>query len=342
MRKNVVVIGGGTGTFVTLSALKKYPVDLTAIVSMTDSGGSTGRLRDQLGVLPPGDIRQALVALSEESRIWRDLFTYRFESGDLEGHTFGNIFISSIEKMAGSLPRAIKFSQKLLKTKGTVLPVTLGKCTLFAQLEDGTKVTGEHNIDTLGQDWNNPVKKISKCWSEPRSEITKEVEQVLQKAAYIVIGPGDLYTSLLPGFFVCGMAESVVKSPAKKIFIMNLMTKRGQTDGFKAGKFISELQKYIKGYIPDYVIINKGRIQTDVLKWYEQTCEVEPVINDLKSTAATQIVEEDIISYAEYGKTIADRIQRSLIRHDPQKLGEVLARVIGVDSAAIPIHTEKE
>ena len=230
--KKVVVIGGGTGTFVTLSALKNYPVKLSAIVSMIDSGGSTGRLRDQLGVLPPGDIRQALVAMSEEGKIWRDLFTYRFEGGDLAGHTFGNIFLSTIEKMAGSLPKAIKISQKLLKTKGDILPVTLDKSTLFAKLADGTVVESEAKIDELGQDWKLPVKKIAKCWISPKSLATKEALQAINNADFIIVGPGDLHTSILPNFLVDGVAEAVVKSRAKKVYVVNLMTKRGHTDNF--------------------------------------------------------------------------------------------------------------
>lgn len=330
--KNVVVIGGGTGTYIVLSALKKYPVNLTAIVSMMDSGGSTGRLRDQLGVLPPGDIRQALVALSEESKIWRELFTYRFENGDLCGHSFGNIFLSSIEKIAGSLPRAIKISQKLLKTKGTVLPVTLDKTTLYAKLENGKILAGEDNIDALWQKWNNPISKISKIWSTPKTAATKEAQNAIKKADYIIIGPGDLYTSLLPNFLVDGVSESAEKSGAKKIFVVNLMTKRGQTDGFKAGDYIKELKAYSKGLNLDYILINNGKIEKSVVGWYQKTAEVEPVINNLAKSKRTRIIEADIVSKTKFGKTISDRIERSLIRHDIEKLGKELAKIISIDT----------
>lgn len=326
--KKVVVIGGGTGTFVTLSALKSYPVKLSAIVSMTDSGGSTGRLRDQLGVLPPGDIRQALVALSDESKIWRDLFTYRFDSGDLTGHTFGNIFLSTIEKMAGSLPQAIKISQKLLKTKGDILPVTLDKSTLFAKLNDETVVEGEAKIDELGQDWKLPIRKISKCWISPKARATKESLKAINDADFVLIGPGDLHTSILPNFLVDGIAEAVTKSGAKKVFVVNLMTKRGHTDGFKTGVFIKELEKYARKLVFDYILVNNGKIEKNVIGWYQKTCEVEPVINDLKSSKRTEVIELNIVSNAEYGKTISDRIQRSLIRHDPEKLGKALMKII--------------
>ena len=332
--KNVVVIGGGTGTYVVLSALKNYPVHLTAIVAMTDSGGSTGRLRDQYGVLPPGDIRQALVALSEESKIWRDLFTYRFQGGDFDGHNFGNIFLSTIEQLAGSFSQAIKISHKLLKTKGKVLPVTLENLTLHAKLEDGKTIIGQHDIDILGQNWNLPVKRIIKIWSTPKSQITKEVKQALEKADYIIIGPGDLYTSVLPNFLVTGMSEALVKSPAKKLFVVNLMTKRGQTDGFKTSDFIGELKKYIKSLTLDYVLINNGKITKDVVGWYQKTCEVAPVNNDLLDSKKTKIISADVVSKTQYGKTISDRIQRSLIRHDPEKLGKALATILGIDNKA--------
>jgi len=332
--KHVVVIGGGTGTYVVLSALKNYPVQLTAIVAMTDSGGSTGRLRDQYGVLPPGDIRQALVALSEESKIWRQLFTYRFQGGDFDGHNFGNIFLSTIEQMAGSLPKAIKLSQKLLKTKGTVLPVTIDKTTLHAKLEDGRTISSEHEIDALGQNWNLPVKRIVKIWSTPKSQITKEVKQALEKADCIIIGPGDLYTSVLPNFLVTGMSEALVKSHAKKLFVVNLMTKRGQTDGYKTSDFVAELKKYVKGLTLDYVLINNGRITKDVVGWYQKTCEVSPVENDLWDSKSTKVISTDIVSKTQYGKTISDRIQRSLIRHDPEKLGRALAKILGIDNKA--------
>jgi uncharacterized cofD-like protein len=331
MPKNIVVIGGGTGTFVVLSALKNYPVNLTAVVSMMDSGGSTGRLRDQYGVLPPGDVRQALVALSEESKIWRSLFTYRFQGGDFDGHNFGNIFLSTIEQMADSFPKAIKLSQKLLKTKGAVLPVTTDKATLYAKLTDGNIISGEHEIDALGQNWDLPVTGITKVWSTPESRVTKEVKQAVEKADYIIVGPGDLYTSILPNFLVTGMAETVAKCRAKKVFVVNLMTKRGQTDNYTAGDFIKELKNYTKGLVFDYILLNNGKIEREVVGWYQKTCEVDPVENDLINTKKTKIIEADVISKTEYGKTISDRIQRSLIRHDPEKLGAELAKIIGLD-----------
>lgn len=337
--KNVIVVGGGTGTFTVLSALKEYPVKLTAIVSMMDSGGSTGRLRDQLGVLPPGDIRQALVALSEESRVWRSLFTYRFEGGDFDGHNFGNIFLSTIEKLAGSLPKAIELSQKLLKTNGGVLPVTLDKTTLHAKLDDGRIIIGEHGIDSLGQNWKAPVRKIAECWAKPKASITKDAASAIKRADFIVIGPGDLYTSLIPNFLVQGFSDSLSKSRAKKILIVNLMNKRGQTDNFTTTDYILELAKYAKNLRFDYVLSNSGKIERKILEWYQKTAEVEMVVNDLTNSRATKVISADIVSSAVYGKTISDRIKRSLIRHDSQKLGRELAKIMRIDFPATDNNT---
>jgi len=323
-----VVIGGGTGTFAVLSGLKKYPLNLTAIVSMTDSGGSTGRLRDQLGVLPPGDVRQCLVALSEESLIWRKLFTYRFEEGDLAGHSFGNIFLSTVEKLEKSLPQAIKISQKLLQTGGNIVPVTLDKSTLHVKLSDGTIITGENNIEDLGNDWNSPIRKITRCWISPDAAPNKEALLAITQADFIIIGPGDLYTSILPNFLVNKVARRVVKSKAKKIYVTNLMNKRGQTDNFTTGDFVAELKKYIKNLTLNYVIMNTGKIQTKAVGWYQKTCEVDPVINDLRDTPGTKVIKADIVSSTIYGKTVSDRIMRTLIRHHPDKLGKILTGLI--------------
>jgi uncharacterized cofD-like protein len=309
---------------------------------MMDSGGSTGRLRDQLGVLPPGDVRQALVALSENSEIWRNLFTYRFLGGDLDGHTFGNIFSSTIEKLVDSLPKAIKISQKLLKTRGTILPVTLDKSTLYAKLENGVEVAGEAHVDELGQDWNVPVTKISSCQLSPKASITKEARSALSKANYIVMGPGDLYTSLIPNLLVEGVGHSIIKSKAKKIYIMNLMTRRGQTDNFKAGDFLNLINKYIPKLVFDYILINNGKVPKKVEGWYQKTCEVSTVKDDLLTFTKnnpkwtrTKIVRTDVVNQAHFEKSVADRIQRTLIRHSPEKLGKALATVMSVDRSHI-------
>lgn len=331
--KKVVVIGGGTGTFVVLSALKNYPLDLTAIVSMMDSGGSTGRLRDQYGVLPPGDIRQALVALSEESDVWRNLFTYRFLGGDLDGHNFGNIFLSTLETITGSLSKAIEISQKLLKTKGRVIPSSLDKVELYAQLENGIIVKGEDSIDTLGKNLQNPTRKIEKIWCAPEAKANPQAIKAVKESDFIILGPGDLHTSILPNFLARGLKQAAVKSKAKKIFILNLMTKRGQTDNFKASDFIKEMYQNAALSF-DFIVVNNGKLNPKAVLLYKKLEKVRPVEDDLDDLNKDAIIKKakviraNLVDQKIYKKNPADKINRSLIRHDPQKLGKILFEII--------------
>ncbi|KKT10983.1 MAG: hypothetical protein UV89_C0018G0012 [candidate division WWE3 bacterium GW2011_GWB2_43_22] len=188
----VVVVGGGTGTFVALSGLREYSLNLNAVVTMMDSGGSTGRLKDQLGVLPPGDVRQALVALSESRDIWRKLFTYRFDTGDLQGHNFGNIFISALEKITGSNQEAINLAAGILQTSGGVYPITFSKSTLCAKYSDGSVIEGEHAIESVQKEHA----AITEVYLSPPALMNLEAKRIFERADYIVLGPGDIYTSI--------------------------------------------------------------------------------------------------------------------------------------------------
>ena len=183
--KKVTVIGGGTGTYVVLFGLKKHSSDLSAVVSMMDSGGSTGRLRDQLGVLPPGDLRQSLLALSEAPDLWRRLFLYRFEQGDLKGHNFGNIFLSALEKVCPDYNTVLETVEYVLKTKGKVVPVTFSKTHLCVQYENGSVIKGEGNIEAN----NSEKSKIVKAYLEPEVVANNEAIQVLNDSDYIIVGP---------------------------------------------------------------------------------------------------------------------------------------------------------
>lgn len=265
----IVVIGGGTGTFVVLSALRncKVPLHLTAIVTMADSGGSTGRLRDQYGVLPPGDIRRALVALSGASNTLRELFNYRFETGDLKGHSFGNIFLSTLEKVTGNFGNAVKEAARVLNINGEVIPVTLDNINLCAELADGNIVRGETNIDIPRHDPTIPIKKV---WLEPRAQINPEARRAILAADMIVIGPGDLYTSLIPNLLVRGVAPAIKKSRAKKVYVCNLMTKSGETHGFKARDFLDVVEKHLGRGILGWAIFNNKKPSASVLRKYEK------------------------------------------------------------------------
>lgn len=319
-KKKIVVIGGGTGTFVTLTGLKSYPVELSAIVTMMDSGGSTGRLRDQLGVLPPGDLRQALVALSRADKIWRDLFVYRFENGDLGGHNFGNLFISALEKITGNIGDAVDLAGVILQTEGKAIPVTFDKADLVVELIDGRKIKGETHIDEPEE-----VEKragIAKAYLIPEAKANKEALKAIREADAIVIGPGDLYTSIVPNLLVKGITLAIKKSKAKKIFVMNLMTKYGQTTDYTAKDHLNDLKKYLPGKV-DAVLVNKEKPSKKALGWYLKSKEVM-VEDDLNHNIKPKVVRRDLISEALIEKGKSDKLRRSLIRHDPQKLARSL------------------
>lgn len=317
----VVCIGGGTGTFVTLKGLKNHPVSLTAIVTMSDSGGSNKRIRDEFGLLPTSDIRQCFVALSDENGgvgLMRKLFMYRFEKGEgIKGMTFGNLFMAALTDIVGSQKEAIKQTRKVLKIKGTVLPVSYTSTHLFAEYEDGSVVTEEHFIDEPQHDG---TLKITKIWLSPEAEANPDAIKAIGEADLIVLGPGDLYTSLIPNLLVKGIPEAIQKSKAKKVFVVNLMTKYGQTYGFTATDHVNAVNTRIGNSI-DIVIINTGKLPQEALKEYEKSHEF-PVVNDLPSDASYTIITGDIASNDIVSKSSADVLVRSLIRHDSEKLAE--------------------
>lgn len=321
--KKIVVVGGGTGAFVVLSGLKQYPVSLSVIVSMMDSGGSTGRLRDQLGVLPPGDLRQCLVALSEAPDLWRKLFLYRFASGDLAGHNFGNIFITALEKNTEDYQHVVDTAAFILKTKGHVIPVTFDKAHLCVQYEDGEVIETEAAIDTA----IHKPQKIKRAYLAPAAHPNKKALEAIAESDYIILGPGDLYTSLIPNFLVDGMTDAVRRSPAKIVMIMNLMTKKGQTTNYTASDHIADLEHYLTRPV-DSVIINSKNIPHDIVAYYAQSDERE-VINNVKEGAEQKhIYCEDIISDTQHKQAQYDKALRSLLRHDSDKLARVLWKIV--------------
>ncbi len=218
-KQKIVTIGGGTGSFVVLSGLKDYPIELTAIVSMTDDGGSTGVLRDELGVLPPGDVRQCLVALSSSGHITRELFNYRFENGCLSGHSFGNIFLSALEKISGDFYQAVKEAEKILHVNGRVVPVTLSNTNLEVLFNNNKIIKGQVNI------FNSDLHELKEIRLNPRVKANPEAIKAIKEADKIVINAGDFYSSIIPNFLVQGIPAAIKKARAKIIYIANLMTK---------------------------------------------------------------------------------------------------------------------
>ncbi len=325
--KKVTVIGGGTGTFIVLSGLKDYPIDLGVVVSMMDSGGSTGRLRDQLGVLPPGDLRQCLVALSDAPVFWRKLFLYRFETGDLAGHNFGNIFISALEKVTSSYNEVVEAASYILKTKGKVIPVTFERTNLCVKYANGKVVKGEGKIDKNYKEKT----RIVKAFLEPKVSPNPQAIERLLSSDYIIIGPGDIYTSIVPVVLVTGIKEAVKKSKAKIIYILNLMTKSGQTANYKGSDHLNDL-KYYFGRSPTIVIVNNGKIPKEIINWYQDWGE-QVVINDLtKSNYQEKVILADVVDRKKIEKSkgdiLVDPMVRSILRHDPKKLAKILKEII--------------
>lgn len=323
---HVVTIGGGTGSYSSLMGLKKHNLKLSAIVNMLDDGGSSGILRDELGVLPPGDVRQCLVALADSSRLLRDLFNYRFEEGGLRGHSFGNIFLSTLEKQSGSMKKAIDEAGKILRIRGEVVPVTFTKeSQLCVDLENGTTIEGETHIDVVEKkEKRSPIVKV---YLKPSAVLNEDAKEAIIKADYILIGPGDLYTSLLPNILVKGVPQAIKNSKAKKIFVMNLMTKYGQTSNYSAKRHLDEIEKYLGKGIINYVLLNSKKPKKAILSWYDEY-EEYPVEDDLKENKYYEIIRADLIKDVVVSESTSDALRRSIIRHDSKKLASEILEII--------------
>lgn len=320
--KKITVIGGGTGAYVVLSGLKDEHINLGAIVNMTDSGGSTGRLRDQLGVLPPGDLRQCLVALSDAPDLWRRLFLYRFDSGDFAGHNFGNILLSALEKVSSDYNEVIRTASYVLKTKGDVIPVTVKKSHLCVEYQNGKILKGEGKID----DNTDENGRIMRAFLQPNTEPNPLAIKRLMESDFIIISPGDLYTSIIPVLLVKKIAQAICRSNAKVLYIMNLMTKRGQTTQYKASDHVSELKKYL-GRNPNWVVVNNGIIPSNIMTWYLDHQE-ESVKNDLGVHNDFMVIKADIVDRNTTIQNKADKLTRSILRHNSFSLSHVIMKII--------------
>jgi len=304
----IVTVGGGTGLSVILSGLKEYTSNITAIVTVADDGGSSGRIRQQFDILPPGDIRNCLVALADASTLMRDLFQFRFDqSSELAGHNFGNLFITVMTRLTGDFEKAIKETSKVLALRGQVIPSTLDNVSLAAQHKDGTITEGEDKIPRA----RLPIDKV---YLRPGESIaTPEAIKAIGEAQVIVLGPGSLYTSIIPNLLIKEITDSIVASGAIKIYVCNAMTQPGETDGYSASDHIKALIRHSHPRIIDYCILNTGEISKDTLKRYAQD-DSYAVVNDTKriESMGYRIIEHDII------------IAKDVVRHDPLKLAKVI------------------
>lgn len=321
--RRVVTIGGGTGTFALLSHLKKHPFNISAIVTMSDSGGSSRRLMDEFRrQLPLGDLRQSLVALARNGALWREIFMHRFqqqEEDELEeskhgvsGHSLGNLVLKGLQDINnGDLLLAIEDAEELLNTAGHVIPVTLTQTMICADLQDGTTICDETEIDTRGKKDVGELSPIERLRLEPENApACPQALRAIKRADTIIIGPGDLYTSLLPNLLVRDFAQAIRESEAEKIYVCNLMTKHGETDGYRASDFVETIHRYLGGRV-DRVIANDGPFTPEILEMYAQENNRVPV--EIDRERLLQIVPNVIIDHLNLEND-------SLARHDPERL----------------------
>lgn len=307
----LVAIGGGTGLSTVLRGLKEYTTNLTAIVTVTDDGGSSGRLRTELGVLPPGDIRNCLVALADSESMMADLFQYRFHEGDgLAGHSFGNLFIAAMCGIAGDFDRAIKESSRVLAIKGRVLPSTLANISLEATLDDGTTVTGETSISKSPA----PIRRLRLV--PAHCEALPEAIEAILAADAIILGPGSLYTSIMPNLLVPGIADAIERSKALKLYVCNIMTQPGETTGMTAADHVRALLETAERQLFDRALINVGHANR-LLPLYEHEGAFQ-VAADLEGIAACSVVPiaGDFVSESQQ------------VRHDTSKLAAAIVRIV--------------
>lgn len=312
----IVAIGGGTGLSTLLRGLKAYSANITAIVTVADDGGSSGRLRREIGVLPPGDIRNCLAALADEEKLLTELFQYRFKAGDgLTGHSFGNLFLTAMSEITGDLDRAIAASSKVLAVRGRVLPATLSDVRLWAQLADGRRIEGESNITEA----KGSIVKIG-CTPANPPALPKALKAI-QEADYIIIGPGSLYTSVIPNLLVPEIASAIAQRQVPRIYVCNVMTQPGETQGYTVADHINAIDRACGQQLFNAVLVQRKVPSAKALIRYAQE-NSHPVVLDRE--AVGQLGRRIVLS------NVMDEDENTgLVRHNPQKLARVLLRWYG-------------
>lgn len=305
----IVIIGGGTGLSVLLRGLKKYPVDITAIVTVADDGGSSGRLRDDLDIPPPGDIRNVLAALSDVEPLIEEMFQHRFDtSNELSGHSLGNLILAAMTSITGNFTHAIQEMSRVLNVRGKVLPAANQNVILHAEMEDGTVVSGESKIPFSG-------KRIKKVFLTPEKiHPLPETVQAIRQADLIIIGPGSLYTSILPNLLVPKLGSEVCHAKAKKVYICNLMTQAGETHDFAASDHVKAIYDHMQCAFINTVLVNNKTIPDEVQQLYKKEL-AKPVVFNLPALEqlGVDVMQDEIVTY-----------QDGAIRHDTKKVAEIL------------------
>lgn len=328
-KPSIVVIGGGTGTFAVLSALKEKDVDLTALMTMVDDGGSNKTLRDEFGLLPTSGIRQAIVALSENQPLMRELFMYRFHQGSgISGMTFGNLFMAAMSDILGSQEKAIEETEKFLSVKGSILPISFDDVQLVATYIDGTEVVGEHHIDEPQHDGRL---RITQLRTQPASVISDKARIAILNADMIIMGPGDFYTNTVANLVVDGVVDAIRKSKACVVFIMNLMTKYGEAYDYKASDYILDMNQYLPISRLNAIIMNNDySFPQEALRQYEKE-HSKPVKDDLSTAPiphSISLIRKQLLSQEIAKPQKGDTVKRSMIRHDAEKIGNLIWKTL--------------
>lgn len=312
----IVVIGGGTGLSTMLRGLKQYTSNITAIVTVADDGGGSGDLREDLGILPPGDIRNCILALADTEPLMEELLQYRFKDGRLKNQSFGNLFLAAMDGISSNFEEAVRKMSSVLAVTGRVVPVTLDNVVLKAKLEDGTIVTGESNMPLEAIKRNSPIKEV---FIEPKNvKALDEAVSAIQEADAIILGPGSLYTSVIPNLLVQDIASALQRTKALKIYVSNLMTQRGETDGYNVEDHIKAIFKHGGNNIIDYVVVNVGKINKDLEERYlEETARLVSMDLDAVENLNVNVIEGDFIG-----------TKNGFIRHDSDKLAAILIETI--------------
>ena len=309
----IVVIGGGTGLPVLLRGLKKYPVDLTAVVTVADDGGSTGRLRDELGIPAPGDIRNVLASLSEAEPLIEQMFQHRFSTEDgLSGHSLGNLILAAMTSITGNFAQAVQEMSKVLNVHGKVLPAANESVVLHAEMEDGTLVTGESKIPYSG-------KRIKRVYLTPQTvQPLPETLEAIREADLIVIGPGSLYTSILPNLLVPKLGRAVCEAKAKKVYVCNLMTQAGETLNYTASDHVKAIYSHMMCQFIDTIIVNNENIPEEILARYKEEL-AKPVHFDFAQLydLGLEVIQGEIMT-----------LENGAIRHDTNEVAKILYGIL--------------
>ncbi|CAN5670921.1 hypothetical protein BH23PAT2_BH23PAT2_06540 [soil metagenome] len=326
LQKKIVVIGGGTGSFTLLSSLKYHFSDITALVNMVDDGGSSGVLRDELGVLPPGDVRQCLIALSDAPDKLRRLFNFRFAQGTFAGHSFGNLFLSAVERMTDDFDEAVSMASEVLQISGRVIPMTTDNCKLHMRIGK-EHIVGEYAIS--GAEIDSSTKPT--LWLTPPARITPSAQDAIEHADIVVIAPGSLYGSLIPALLVEGVSDALSRTKAPLVYVANLVNKPHQTKGFFVQDYVAELERFLTDSYIDTVLYNTDKPQPGLLKRYALEGEFPVGVNQKSlKQAHFQAIGGHFLNKDHLVRDKNDtRITRSLIRHDAEAIAGRLVSLFG-------------